>query len=78
MVAIVSNRIWIGEERNSSDGPPPQAGWWQKAWHAFVEWLTEPVSFPGKWPACNASEERYNRDREALIPSSKKSLADVQ
>jgi len=67
MVALVSNRMRFDGERNSSDGQPTEAGWWQKGWHAFVEWLTEPISFPGKWPACNPPEQRYNRDKEAMI-----------
>ena len=78
MVALVSNRIRFDGEHNSLNGRPAHAGLWQKGWHAFVEWLTEPISFPGKWPACNPSQQRYNRDTEAMIQSSNKSLADVQ
>jgi hypothetical protein len=78
MVALVSNRMRFDEKQNSSDGQSAHVDWWQKGWHAFVEWLTEPISFPGKWPACNPSQQRYNRDTEAMIQSSNNSLADVQ
>jgi hypothetical protein len=78
MVALVSNRIRFEEERNTPAEQSPQTGWWHKGWHAFAEWLMEPIPFPGKWPECNPAQQRYNRDKEAMIQSSNKSPADVQ
>lgn len=78
MVALISTQIRHDGERSFPFEHSQQAGLWQKYWNTFVEWLTEPISFPGKWPACNPPEQRYNGDKEAMIPLSKKSLADVQ
>jgi hypothetical protein len=78
MVELVSSRLRFDKEPNRSQQRSTYADWWQQRWHAFMEWLTEPISFPGQWPTCNPSEERYNRDKEGMILSPKKSLADVQ
>jgi hypothetical protein len=78
MIALISTRIRREGERSFPLERFGRANFWQKAWHAFVDWLTEPISFPGKWPECNPSEQRYNEDKEAMIQSSKESLADVR
>ena len=31
---------------------------------AHVNWLTEPVRFPGKWPVSVEQQERYNKEDE--------------
>jgi hypothetical protein len=31
--------------------------WWRRFVVRFVEWLTEPIGFPGQWPA-NAGERK--------------------
>jgi len=25
-----------------------------------IDWLTEPIPFPGKWPECNPRPQKYN------------------
>ncbi len=77
MVALVSIRTGFDDEQNSSQGRSAYTAWWHNGWQAFLEWMAEPIPFLGKWPACNPSEQRYNRAEEA-IQSSKRSLADVQ
>ena len=32
-----------------------------------IDWLTEPIPFPGKWPECNPRPRRYNIDGKAGI-----------
>lgn len=79
MFALVSIQARFNEGQNLSDSRSPHPGWWwQKGRLAFVEWLTEPISFPGKWPTCKLPEQRYNGDNETMLPSSKKSIANVR
>jgi len=78
MVALVSNRIRFDEKQNSPNGQSAHVDWWQRGWHALVQWLTEPISFPGKWPECNPLQQSYNRDRETMIQSSNKSPVNVR
>jgi hypothetical protein len=33
----------------------------QQSYQRFVDWLMEPIPFPGKWPECNPMPQGYNR-----------------
>ncbi len=36
----------------------------KRIWLWFVEWLTEPISFPGKWPVPPSAGLEYNESDE--------------
>jgi hypothetical protein len=36
-------------------------GWKQRAWRCIIDWLTEPIPFPGQWPVSDQRQTRYNR-----------------
>jgi hypothetical protein len=61
MFALISLPIRSRDLRSESD-PRSIREWGQRLYGVLVDWLTEPISFPGKWPEYNGSSQRYNGD----------------
>ena len=60
MTALIS----VGNRRGNILAPPNGKvveDWKRHVWSRIVAWLTEPISFPGKWPAMDRQPARYNR-----------------
>jgi hypothetical protein len=49
-------------ERNNRNLPASQPNWRQKLWHKFVDWLVEPIPFPGKWDINLRPSQSYNKE----------------
>ncbi len=56
-----------GESKPSRKGERVSSGWKHRLWCRFLDWLTEPIPFPGKWPVNSGPSERYNREEHARV-----------
>jgi hypothetical protein len=41
----------------------------QRIRSSAIDWLSEPIPFPGKWPECNPRPQGYNTDGKAWVQS---------
>lgn len=61
MLTLISISLDLGEETTGGQ-TADQKKWWQKAWSGFVDWLLEPIPFPGKVDINSSPPESYNRE----------------
>jgi hypothetical protein len=63
MIALVicrSSRPWQPPLQKREIQPVTNA--WQRIVLRLVDWLTEPIDFPGKWPNNEGASSGYNKD----------------
>lgn len=53
---------WVVIEKPVASTIPPQRVWWRRLWSGFVEWLFNPIPFPGELPVNEPPSERYNEE----------------
>lgn len=63
MLALVSNSLCHDSRPTRSDMPENR---YRRAWRRIVDWLFEPISFPGQWPCSSTPLQRYNRVEETV------------
>jgi hypothetical protein len=61
MTALISIRGRRSEPR-VSESETTGASWMQQVLTAIAAWLTEPITFPGKWPVIDGEQSEYNRE----------------
>lgn len=59
MITLVSLTAPTHEERCAPDEKAAKS-WFARIWPKIVDWLTDPIAFPGKWPVPAASATGYN------------------
>jgi hypothetical protein len=63
MTALIS----VGRTHHRFETVPQKSGfrnWTERMWIKFVDWLTDPIPFPGKWPVRSDHAARYNTGKE--------------
>lgn len=64
MIVLVSNSL-RHEEISGRNGQGPDK-LYQRVWRSVLDWLLEPIPFPGQWPQNERQAERYNRVEEIV------------
>lgn len=64
MIVLVSNSL-RREELSSRNGRGPDK-LYLSVWRRIVDWLLEPIPFPGQWPQNERQAARYNRAVEIV------------
>lgn len=64
MIVLVSNSL-CREEISGRNGQGRDK-LYLRAWQRIVDWLLEPIPFPGQWPQNKRQAERYNRVEEIV------------
>jgi hypothetical protein len=64
MILLISHG---GEGKPSGNGERVSSGWKRRLWRRLMDWLAEPIPFPGKWPVNGGPSERYNREEHARV-----------
>lgn len=68
MIALVSYRSPDEDASRSQD--QSRSSWFTRVWVRIVEWLMEPIPFPGKWPVRELGVSSYNNSKEADLAAS--------
>ncbi len=66
MTALISIGRHRHEFRESKSDTTP-ANWKRQVLAGIVNWLTEPITFPGKWPVIDREQGEYNRGGKGIV-----------
>ena len=62
MIAFVSSGLPRKGEPSGKTSRSPNE-WRERILRSVLNWLTEPIPFPGKWPSRDSRQEKYNTGR---------------
>jgi hypothetical protein len=59
-------RVTVPSLRNApgDDADKPVSGWRQRIWRRIVDWLTEPIPFPGKTYDLDPPPKQHRQEKE--------------